>query len=71
MAVDKVLVHKLSSHVLKPIPSSLVFNVELDKNGAAVVDIGEEELLGLLVLQVHLEDIFESLVRQRDEADNK
>lgn len=59
------------SHVLKPVHRLLVFHVEIDKYRTAVINIRKKELSGLFVLQKDLLDIIESLVRQRDEADNK
>ena len=59
------------SHVLKPVHRLLVINIEIDKYRTAVINIRKKELSGLFVLQKDLLDIIESLVRQRDEADNK
>ena len=59
------------SHVLKPVDRLLVIDVEINKYRTAVINIRKKELSGLLVLQKDLLDIIESLVRQRDEADNK
>ena len=59
------------SHVLKPVRRLLVLDIEIDKYRTAVIDIRKKELSGLFVLQKDLLDINESLVRQRDEADNK
>ena len=62
---------KQMSHVLKPVDRLLVIDVEIDKYRTAVINIRKKELSGLFVLQKDLLDIIESLVRQRDEADNK
>ena len=59
------------SHVLQPSRYLSIFHVEIYKNRTAVVDVGEKELLGLVVLQKDLLDLIESLVRQCDKADNK
>ena len=59
------------SHVLKPVRRLLVRDIEIDKYRTAVIDIRKKELSSLFVLQKDLLDINESLVRQRDEADNK
>ena len=59
------------SHVLKPVDRLLVIDVEINKYRTAVINIRKKELSGLFVLQKDLLDIIESLVRQRDEADNK
>ena len=62
---------KYMSHVLKPVRRLLVRDIEIDKYRTAVIDIRKKELSSLFVLQKDLLDINESLVRQRDEADNK
>ena len=59
------------SHVLKPGHRLAIINIEVNKYRTAVIDIRKKELSGLFVLQKDLLDIIESLVRQRDEADNK